>query len=89
MEPEGSVDLEDLSFLMPEQDVILKPVFEKIETKQERTLLVNYKQKDKSAVTVLGNKSVGIVYNGQVTYSGTTVGAFTVNGNIALLYGAS
>ncbi|MCU6747526.1 SpaA isopeptide-forming pilin-related protein [Faecalicatena acetigenes] len=83
MEPEGSVDLEDLSFLMPEQDVILKPVFEKIETKQERTLLVNYKQKDKSAVTVLGNKSVGIVYNGQVTYSGTTVGAFTVNGNIA------
>lgn len=34
-------------------------------------------------LTTLASRAVGIVYNGEVTYKGTTVGAFTVNGNIA------
>ena len=33
--------------------------------------------------SALASRAVGIVYNGEVTYKGTTVGAFTVNGNIA------
>ena len=113
-DPQQDIKLDELKVRMPDRELLLEPVFEKVvetaelseepknneavEETADASMVESGSQQDAAAeehekllispklpamLTTLANRAVGIAYNGEVTYKGTTVGAFTVNGNIA------
>lgn len=108
-DPEVEVS-ETYSFVIPEQDVVITPQFEKLVTEeskapeekqdtsdQKETTETEPTEEKKTESEQAGNipetdaavgsnayfRAVGIVYKGKVSYKGTTVGDFTLNGNQA------